>query len=139
MLRIHRFTTTSAVAIALCAASPAAAHALITPDAIDAGAANKPQVTQKQDQRSPDAATPFESTIDKRSPDVRYGQPNGAPVPNVTLAPTRVRVVEVPSSGFEWGDAGIGAAGMLALVLVGVGVGMAGLHRHPRGMKATTR
>jgi hypothetical protein len=120
MLRIHRFTTTSAVAIALCAASPAAAQALISPDAID-------------------AATPLESTIDKRSPDVRYGQPNGAPVPNVTLAPTRVRLVEVPSSGFEWGDAGIGAAGMLALVLVGVGVGMAGLHRRPRGIKATTR
>jgi hypothetical protein len=139
MLRIHRFTTTSAVAIALCAASPAAAQALISPDAIDAGVASKPQVVQKQDQRSPDAATPFESTIDKRSPDVRYGQPNGAPVPTVTLAPTRVRVVEVPSSGFEWGDAGIGAAGMLALVLVGVGVGMAGLHRRTRGLKATTR
>jgi hypothetical protein len=139
MLRIHRFTTTSAVAIALCAASPAAAQALISPDAIDAATASKPQVTQTQDRRSPDAATPLESTIDKRSPDVRYGQPNGAPVPNVTLAPTRVRLVEVPSSGFEWGDAGIGAAGMLALVLVGVGVGMAGLHRRPRGIKATTR
>jgi hypothetical protein len=135
MLRIHRFTTTSAVAIALCAASPAAAQALITPDAIDAAAAKKPQVTQKQDQRSPDAATPLQSTIDKRSPDVRYGQPNGESAP----VPVRVRIVEVPSSGFEWGDAGIGAAGMLALVLVGVGVGMAGPHRRTRGLKATTR
>lgn len=137
MLRINRFTTTSAVALALCAASPAAAQALITPDAIDAGAANKPQVTQKQDQRSPDAATPFESTIDKRSPDVRYGQPTGQPA--AAPAPTRVRIVEVPSNGFEWGDAGVGAAAMLALVLVGVGVAMAGVHRRGRRFPVTTR
>jgi hypothetical protein len=47
-------------------------------------------------------------------------------------------VVEVRSNGFEWGDAGIGAAGMLALVLVGVGVAMANAHRQARRVTATT-
>ena len=36
--------------------------------------------------------------------------------------PERVRVVRVQvDEGLDWGDAGIGAAGMLALVLVGYG------------------
>ena len=36
--------------------------------------------------------------------------------------PERVRVVRVQvDEGLDWGDAGIGAAGMFALVLVGVG------------------
>jgi hypothetical protein len=42
---------------------------------------------------------------------------NGGP-----SAATRVRVVRVQvDEGLDWGDAGIGAAGMLALVLVGFG------------------
>jgi hypothetical protein len=131
MLGIHRFTTTAAVAIALCATTPAAAQTLITPDAIDAG---QPKAPQTQDYRSPDTVDPVEPTTDLRAPDNRFGQPTGGP------APTRVRIIEVPSSGFEWGDAGIGAAGMLALVLVGVGVGMAGMHhRRTRRLTATTR
>jgi hypothetical protein len=133
MLRTHRFIIAAAV-IAVCATSPAAAHALITPDALDAGDKAKPQVAQKQDQRSPDAASPVEPTFDMRSPDVRYGQPTGQPAP----ARTRVHIVEVPSSGFEWGDAGVGAAAMLALVLVGVGVAMAGVHRRGRRLPVTT-
>ena len=37
-------------------------------------------------------------------------------------SPAPVRVVRVQvDEGLDWGDAGIGAAGMLALVLVGVG------------------
>jgi hypothetical protein len=134
MLRIHRFTI-AAVAIAVWATSPAAAHALISPDAQDAATQSQPPVTQKQDNRSPDAKDPFEPTTDLRSPDVRYGQPNGESAP----VPMRVRIVEVPSSSFEWGDAGVGAAGMLALVLVGVGVAMTGLHRRGRRFPAATR
>jgi hypothetical protein len=136
MLRTHRFTIAAAV-IAVCATSPAAAHALISPDALDAGDKATPQVAQKQDRRSPDAASPFEPTFDMRSPDVRYGQPTGQPAPTPT--PTRVRIVELPSNGFEWGDAVVGAAGMLALVLVGVGVAMAGVHRRGRRFPVTTR
>lgn len=136
MLRIHRFTI-AAVAMAMCAASPAAAHAFISPDAKDAASATKAQVTQNQDNRSPDAANPFEPPVDMRSPDVRYGDPSDDAVPAPAQVP--VRIIEVQSSGFEWGDAGIGAAGMLALVLVGVGVVMAGMHRRGRRSPIATR
>jgi len=42
--------------------------------------------------------------------------------PSTVPQPDRVKVVRVQvDEGMDWGDAGIGAAGMLALVLVGVG------------------
>ena len=134
MLRMHRFTitTTAAVAIALCAAAPAVAQTqdLRSPDAVAAGEPNAPQI---QDYRTPDAVDPVEPTTDLRAPDNRFGQPTG-------LAPARVRIVEVPSSGFGWGDAGIGAAAMLAVVMLGAGVGMVGMHhRRARRFTATTR
>jgi hypothetical protein len=129
MLRIHRFTV-AAVAIALCATTPAMAQSqdLRSPDAIAAGSRNAPQV---QDHRTPDAVEPVEPTTDLRAPDNRLGQPTAGP------APTRVRIVEIPSSGFRWGDAGIGAAGMLAIVMLGVGIAMTAAH-HRRGGRFTT-
>jgi hypothetical protein len=48
-----------------------------------------------------------------------------------------VRVVRVQvDEGLDWTDAGIGAAGMLALVLVGYGGARA---LHPRGAGALSR
>lgn len=41
---------------------------------------------------------------------------------SVSAQPERVQVVRVQvDDGLDWGDAGLGAAGMLALVLVGFG------------------
>jgi hypothetical protein len=41
-----------------------------------------------------------------------------------------VRVVQVePESGFDWGDAGIGATGLLALIAIGAGAAVATGHR----------
>ena len=41
-----------------------------------------------------------------------------------------VRVIEVGSdSGFDWGDAGIGATGLLALMAIGAGAAVATGHR----------
>jgi hypothetical protein len=51
-----------------------------------------------------------------------------------------VRVI-TPNSGFDWGDAGIGAAGGLALAMVGVGGTLALSQRrarHPDGPPAPT-
>jgi hypothetical protein len=129
MLRIHRFTVAT-LAIALCASAPAVAQAqdLRSPDAIAAG---RPNAAPTQDYRTPDAADPVEPTTDLRAPDNRFGQPTGGP------APARVRIIEVPSNGFGWGDAGIGAAGMLGLVMLAVGIAMAGTH-HRRGRRVTT-
>lgn len=132
MLQIHRFAVAT-VAIALCASAPAMAQEqdLRSPDTI---AASEPQAQQTQDYRSPDAASPVEPTTDLRAPDNRFGQATGGP------APARVRIVEVPSTGFGWGDAVIGAAGTLAVVMLAAGIGMAAVHhRRARRFTATTR
>lgn len=52
-----------------------------------------------------------------------------------------VRVVEVEAnSGFDWGDAGIGATGVLAVMAIGAGAAVAtghrpGLHNHPQPVR----
>ena len=49
---------------------------------------------------------------------------------NSELRATPVRVVEVDTDrGFDWGDAGIGATGVLALLAIGAGVAIATGHR----------
>ena len=57
-------------------------------------------------------------------------------------SPTDVRVVEVPSdSGFQWGDAAVGAGGAMAVVLVGLGATMAMISsrtRHPVAHRRAT-
>jgi hypothetical protein len=46
------------------------------------------------------------------------------------LRATPVRVVEVEAGrGFDWGDAGIGASGLLALAAIGAGAALATGHR----------
>jgi hypothetical protein len=40
--------------------------------------------------------------------------------------------ITTPASGFDWGDAGIGAAGGLALATLGVGGAVVISHRRPR-------
>ena len=132
MLRKHRFTTVAALAIALGAASPSAAQQqdLRAPD-------QQAAAGRGQDLRAPDQQVAAERGQDLRAPDSRFGQPTGETIVPVST-PTRVRIVEVPSSGFEWGDAGIGAAGMLAVVALGAGAGMAGAQRRrSRRMTAT--
>ena len=51
------------------------------------------------------------------------GPPAAAAASHATVpAPhTATRIVEVRPSGFDWGDAGLGAAGMLSLLGVGAG------------------
>jgi len=50
---------------------------------------------------------------------------------DVSITPAIVRVSS-PSGGFDWGDAGIGAAGGLMISLLGVGGIMAVSHRRTR-------
>jgi hypothetical protein len=57
------------------------------------------------------------------------------------LRATPVRVVEVEADhGFDWGDAGIGATGVLALLAIGAGAAIATGHRPgPRHNPQTIR
>jgi hypothetical protein len=61
----------------------------------------------------------------------RYGGGVNAPTPTSTLAP-----VTVSGDGFDWGDAGIGATGMLALVAIGAGAALASGRRLRRDAAA---
>jgi hypothetical protein len=64
---------------------------------------------------------------------------SGGGYTNPGYAPTVVRVV-APSSGFDWGDAGIGAGGAVALMLLTVGLfGATNVrHRAARGTAQPT-
>jgi hypothetical protein len=61
--------------------------------------------------------------------------PSGA---SFTLPQSPVVRITTPASGFDWGDAGIGAAGGLALALLGVGGGLVISHQRPRRARHTT-
>jgi hypothetical protein len=101
---------------------------LRSPDAKDA-ALQAQSSQQGQDLRSPDAADaaahrgiyeqekPYVLTRDYGSPDAADAARDLQPV-NI---PAPVVEVNEPSTGFDWGDAGIGAAGMLALFSIAAG------------------
>jgi hypothetical protein len=101
---------------------------LRSPDAKDAAA----QATAGQDLRSPDAVDAA-AHRGIYAPDEQYtlnrawGSPDAVDaardLPPVQLPTPVVEVDGSPSSGFDWGDAGIGAAGMFALF--GIAAGMA--------------
>lgn len=63
------------------------------------------------------------ATVDTRSPDSRFGRPGDTPVS------PQVRVIEAPGDGFDWGDAGVGAAGGLAVVAIAGGALVLGASR----------
>jgi hypothetical protein len=98
---------------------------LRSPDAKDAAR----DATAGQDLRSPDAvdAAAQRGIYEQQKPYVLtrdYGSPDAADAAR-DLKPVNIPapVVEVkePSTGFDWGDAGIGAAGMLALFSIAAG------------------
>jgi hypothetical protein len=90
MLSFRRLAVTASVAAAL--AAPAAAQA--RPDS--GGAYWDDEVP---------------TTINKVSPDARYGEPD----PNTTLVSVPKTEVVEADSGFEWGDAAIGGGAALVL------------------------
>jgi hypothetical protein len=104
---------------------------LRSPDARDAK--TEPVTQVAQDLRSPDArdaarAAKVEVAQDLRSPDARDAGRTPVEVPTPV-----VEIREVPSSGFDWGDAGIGAAGILALLSIAGGLTLMSTSRRRRG------
>jgi hypothetical protein len=122
------------------AETPQVAQDLRSPDARDAAIqAAKPTPQVAQDLRSPDArdaaiqaAKPTPQVAqDLRSPDARDVGRVATPVSQPV-----VEIREVPSDGFDWGDAGIGAAGILAMVSIAAGFTLlVGSRRRRHGLK----
>ncbi len=124
-----------------------------SPDALDAAsqAAGRDEYVLNRDYGSPDALDAAQKTAgpdeyvlnrDYGSPDAadaapqpageayvlnrKYGSPDAVDAAR-NLPPVQIPVVEardVPPSGFDWGDAGIGAAGMLALFSIAGGAAL---------------
>jgi hypothetical protein len=76
------------------------------------------------------AIAPATATAKSVGPD-----PSGA---SFTIPQAPVVRITTPASGFDWGDAGIGAAGGLALAMLGVGGGLVISHQRPRRTRTTT-
>ena len=143
MRRTHLITTAALVAACAVPATAAAHYGqnLQSPDTRDAAANAKvdysmnaaggdyapaaaPAATQvAQDLRSPDARDAKTEPVtqvaqDLRSPDARdAGRPAQVPTPVVDIR-------DAPASGFDWGDAGIGAAGLLAMLSIAGGLAL---------------
>jgi hypothetical protein len=144
MVRHCRLSRMVAIAIAASSLGVTSAAAgavdLRSPDAVDAAAAAA-AAPSGIDLRSPDAQdlgrgvpSSAPALIDARSPDSIDRAAGGVrPTAAVEIVPAG------PSSGFDWGDAGIGAGSVAALVLLALGGGLMVMHRrHGEPAKAPT-
>lgn len=115
-MRNTALITTVALAAALAVPAAAAAQDLRSPDARDAALASRQADTQ-----------------DLRSPDARDAGREIKPAP---VSQPVVEITEAP--GFNWGDAGIGAAAILALCSLAGGLALleGGRRRRRVGMPA---
>jgi hypothetical protein len=112
MRRLIQITLTTIV-VAAGGAGTAAAENYLSADA----ASQARQTSTVVDLRSPDA-------VDAAQHPVATYEPGRA-----TALQPQQSVVQVPADGFNWGDAGIGAAGMLALIALAGGTLMIASHR----------
>jgi hypothetical protein len=134
----HRITSIAAVALAVAAASAPAASAM-------------PQDLRNADNRVPDAPpnvtrgiyepipadqqphypTPAEEPQDFRNPDTRdYAEGRGTyNSPEVVVVDAPRPVAQPTAGGVDWEDVGIGAGGVLSVVLIGAGGALAIAHR----------
>jgi hypothetical protein len=131
MLRRNTILTTAAVVAVF--AVPASAQTyddLRSPDAKDAAREAGAPTAPSQDMRPPDVKDGAEGRgpyADDSGPYVlerTYGSPDAADAAgdrSPAQIPAPVVTVREAPGGFSWGDAGIGAAGMLALFSIAAG------------------
>jgi hypothetical protein len=122
MLRRSHILTAVAV-LAMCVV-PGFAYGMPDQPAPPPSSSAAAETDQYQDLRSPDArdakTEPVpQVTQDLRSPDARDAGRPEAPTPD-----TVVEIREPQGSGFDWGDAGIGAAGILAMLSIAGGLAL---------------
>jgi hypothetical protein len=104
-------------ALVVAAAVPAPA-ALARPDLM-------PKPLAAQDLRSPDARPAPAAIQDLRSADARDAADGRGTFSAPEVAVVKLTQPSPPSGGLDWGDAGIGAGGMLALTLLASGATLA--------------
>ncbi|HEX4671156.1 MAG TPA: hypothetical protein VH279_02750 [Solirubrobacteraceae bacterium] len=130
MTNIHRITTTAVLFLSLAAAAAP-------------GASARPAVYSPQDKslvQSQSAASQpagAYSRQDKSLVATNSQSTAGATIAKVSSTQPVVRVV-APNNEFDWGDAGIGAAGGLGLSMIGLGGALAVSQRRARRTRTTT-
>jgi hypothetical protein len=112
MTTTHHITTTAALVLSLAAAAPVASARPV--DSGGASAAKPPPAVYSVQDKSLVSSGNASSVL--------------ASVAKVSL-PHHIAHVEAAKSGFEWGDAAIGAAGGIALSMLGFG-GALGVSQH---------
>ena len=130
MTTTHRITTSAALFLAVAAAGAP-------------GASARPAVYSPQEKAlvsAQSAATQTTGVYNRQ--DKSLVANDSQPTPSATIAKVSstqpvVRVL-TPSNGFDWGDAGIGAAGGLALSIIGLGGALAVSQRRTRRARHTT-
>jgi hypothetical protein len=133
-----RITTAAAVILSLAAAGAPTATATVSTN--PAATANQPpaSVYSRPDKSMVSATTP--ATTANQTPASAYSRPDKSMIRVTTpgSAPQAVVRIQTPPNGFDWADAGIGAAGGLALAMIGVGGALAVSQRRPRASRQTS-
>lgn len=140
MSNTRRFTTSAALVLSL---ATSALPGAVTPQVASA-ATPSPAVYSRQDKQ----LVQLESAASQRalvySRQEKSLQPSKsrstaavATAGKVSSSQPAVRI-ETAKSGFDWGDAGIGAAGGVALAMLGLGGALAVSQRRPRRSRQTT-
>ena len=132
MFTLKSLGITTAMAIAIAMPATAAAQGpqdLRNPDQQFPAAQVQTQDLRNADRRAPEAPAAGQ---DLRNAD-RHG-PATVDVTPVEAPP--VTTIELQGEGFDWGDAGIGAAGGIAVLVMLAALALAGTHRR-RGPRIT--
>jgi hypothetical protein len=111
MRRLTNITISLLLALLAAPAFASEAQDLRSPDARDSARQVERILSAGQDLRSPDARDSARRVVSLQPPRSSYN----------ALLSKPAAAAGVASSGFRWGDAGIGAAGMLALIAIGAG------------------
>jgi hypothetical protein len=141
MTTTHRMTTTAALILTLAGVAAPAATARPADDPATPVSRAPASVYSRPDKSVIPVSPPATSGAALSA--YREGQlaaalDVAATAANKASAPQAVVRIHAPQSGFDWGDAGIGAAGGLALALLGVGGGLVISHQRPRRTRTTT-
>jgi hypothetical protein len=126
VLKLKSFGVTAVLAVSLVlpAMSAAQGQDLRNPDRQFPTAPEQTQDLRNADRRAPEAP---QRTQDLRNADQRAPGPGEVEVVPVKVPATTT--IEMPADGFDWGDAGIGAAGGIAVLAMLVGLAMATTQR----------
>jgi hypothetical protein len=142
MMRHHRTRTVATrvgLAVAVAATAAPASAVAISPDAHEANQVVR--ATRESAFQSPDARALNRDAKERAQRSISLVTPDAqdAGDPRRIVLPPRPKIVVQrvsPSGGMDWGDAALGAAGALGLVLVASGGGLLVTRRHGGHVRA---